>query len=54
MKLEVTENIVLKELDLSDASDIFTTIESQREYLGKWLPVVKSTSMIKETEEYIK
>ena len=40
MKIQVDRKIELKQLKLSDSADIFNTIISQREYLGKWLPFV--------------
>ena len=53
MILRIDENIVLKQLELSDAKDIFITIDSQREYLGKWLPFVETTRGITDSEMYV-
>lgn len=51
--IRVTESIILKQIDLSDANDIFRTIDSQRKYLGKWLPFVAITNEIGDTEKFI-
>ncbi len=51
--INVTDDIILKQIELSDASDIFATINGQREYLGKWLPFVALTKEITDTEKFI-
>ena len=53
MHLVVDSNITLKEIALSDVIDIFNLIDSQREYLGKWLPFVAKTKDVSYTESYI-
>ena len=52
--LKVDENISLKHIELADAPAIFNTINSQREYLGKWLPFVKITRKVEDTEKFIR
>lgn len=52
--IRVTESILLKLIEISDAEDIFKTIDSQREYLGKWLPFVCFTREIDDTRKYIR
>lgn len=54
MKIQVTENIRLKQIELTDARVIFNTINTQREYLGKWLPFVELTQKIDDTKGFIK
>ena len=49
----VSETIVLRLIMPLDAEDIFNTIDSQRSYLGEWLPFVASTRSISDTENYI-
>ena len=51
--IRVNENTYLRPLQISDAEDIFNTIDSQREYLGRWLPFVESTRSIADSEEFI-
>lgn len=51
--ITVKDNIVLKELELSDAEHIFKAIDSQREYLGEWLPFVEFTKSVKDSLEYV-
>ncbi|MDE1193248.1 MAG: GNAT family protein [Arachidicoccus sp.] len=52
-KINVNENILLKQINVSDAKDIFNLIDSQRSYLRKWLPFIDGTKQIKDTEDYI-
>jgi len=54
MILTVNASISLKEIDLSDANDIFRTIDSQREYLRKWLPFIDNTKEVTDTRRFIK
>ncbi len=53
MIIKADTEIILKQLNKSDSTDIFKAIDSQREYLGKWLPFVESTKEISDTEKYI-
>lgn len=50
----ISNELILRTLNLSDAQVIFDTIDSQREYLGQWLPWVKNTKQISDTENFIK
>ena len=54
MIIPVTQQISLRSLSLDDASEIFETIDSQREHLGKWLPFVLFTKRVEDTEAFIK
>ena len=54
MTLSVSDTISLKEIDLSDANDIFSTIDSQREYMRKWLPFIDNTKEVTDTRRFIK
>jgi ribosomal-protein-serine acetyltransferase len=54
MVLQINETLVLRPLQLSDAADIFHTIDSQRTYLGKWLPFVALTQKVSDTETFVK
>ncbi len=45
--------INLTQLKSSDAVAIFNTIDSQREYLGKWLPFVEFTKELSDTEGFV-
>jgi len=53
MIIKVDTEVELKQLEKSDAIDIFTTINSQREYLGKWLPFVEFTKELSDTEKFV-
>ena len=51
--ITVKDNIFLKELELNDAEHIFKTVDSQREYLGEWLPFVEFTKSVKDSLDYV-
>ena len=52
--IPVTENVLLKQIELSDAPDIFKTINNQRSYLAKWLPFVDYTRDVQDSENYVR
>lgn len=52
-KIKVSDKILLKQIELSDAEDIFKTIDNQRDYLGKWLPFVALSINIENTVFFI-
>ncbi len=52
-RIEVREDLVLKQIELEDAIDIFNTINSQREYLRKWLPFVDFTKELKDSQSFV-
>ncbi|MFV0531611.1 MAG: GNAT family N-acetyltransferase [Flavobacteriales bacterium] len=54
MTIKIDSDIEIRLLKLSDSIDIFRTIDSQREYLGKWLPFVEHTKELKDTEDFVK
>ncbi|WP_120239564.1 hypothetical protein [Marinifilum flexuosum] len=47
--IKIDTEIELKQIELSDSKAIFETIDSQREYLGKWLPFVEFTKEVSDT-----
>ncbi|MBI9064714.1 MAG: GNAT family N-acetyltransferase [Marinilabiliaceae bacterium] len=51
--IPITESIVLRQIQTSDAPDIFQTIDRQRQYLGKWLPFVAFTKKEADTFRFI-
>ncbi len=53
MIIEVNSDIKLNQLRQSDSLDIFNVINSQREYLGRWLPFVACTKDISDTEGFV-
>ncbi|WP_329904117.1 GNAT family protein [Porphyromonas pogonae] len=53
MILKIDDEIELKQLEQSDAKDMFYLIDSQREYLGKWLPFVEYTKEVSDTESFV-
>lgn len=42
-KICISEDIFLRKLELSDAPEVFRIIDTERAYLGRWLPFVEST-----------
>ncbi len=54
MLLKVDNKTELRILEIADISDIFNTIDTQRDYLGEWLPFVSSTNELSDTEDYVK
>lgn len=44
----------LHALQPTDAEDIFRAIDSQRDYLGKWLPFVEFTRSVEDSVQFVK
>lgn len=53
MVIKVDENIELRQMELSDSQEIFRLIDSQREYLGRWLPFVEYSKSVADTEKFV-
>ncbi|MFV0539838.1 MAG: GNAT family N-acetyltransferase [Aestuariibaculum sp.] len=54
MIIKVDSTITLRQFTLTDATDIFSAIDTQRQYLGKWLPFVAYTKQLLDTEVFVK
>ncbi len=54
VNLQVDDELILKEIHLSDADAIFEIINLQREYMKEWLPFVECTHQITDTMAYIR
>ncbi|CEN35617.1 GNAT family N-acetyltransferase [Capnocytophaga cynodegmi] len=54
MKLIINEKLYLELVQLSDAETIFNTIDTQRKYLGEWLPFVSFIKNVADEENFIK
>ncbi|TAJ11983.1 N-acetyltransferase [Marinilabiliaceae bacterium JC017] len=54
LTFNITDNILLKQIEITDAPDLFNTIDTQRDYLGKWLPFVDFTKEVSDTESFIR
>lgn len=52
-EIQVSPDILLKELTAADAQIIFDTIDTQRAYLGEWLPFVSFTTDVSFTEDFV-
>jgi ribosomal-protein-serine acetyltransferase len=50
----VDEEIILKRVAGQDAQTLFDIIDTQREYLGKWLPFVEKTKVVDQTQAVVK
>ncbi len=53
-KIKIDEHVVLAPITLADSTDMFETIHSQRDYLGKWLPFVVFTQQVEDSRNYIR
>ena len=53
MIIKVDTDIELRLLKQSDSIDIYNTIDSQRDYLGKWLPFVELTKKECNTKNFV-
>jgi ribosomal-protein-serine acetyltransferase len=53
MKINVSDTIILREISLEDSADIFRTIDTQRAYLGKWLPFVEFSKSMDFSKAFI-
>lgn len=53
MTLKINSEIELRQLEPTDANDIFNTIDTEREYLGKWLPFMAFTKALSDSEEFV-
>lgn len=54
MSFRISDEIFIREICMSDAREIFQTIDSQREYLGQYLPFVHTTKSARDTENFIR
>ncbi len=52
-ELEIDENLKLRQLIPDEANLIFSIVDSEREYLGKWLPWVKTTQTPEDSKDFI-
>ena len=53
IQINVNEYVTLKEICIDDAAEVFGVINTEREYLGKWLPFVQNTRSINDTIDFI-
>jgi ribosomal-protein-serine acetyltransferase len=49
-----TNKFELKEIQLSDAPEVFNIIEKDREYLREWLPFIDFTTKVEDTAVFIR
>jgi len=52
--LHIDDNLFLERIKLSYAGIIFEAIDSNREFLGKWLPFADQTKKVTDTQTFIK
>ncbi|MBW6497240.1 MAG: GNAT family N-acetyltransferase [Bacteroidales bacterium] len=52
-RLIVNEDIILAPVSMEDVEDIFSTIDRERKYLGRWLPFVDFTMEISDTRRFV-
>ncbi len=51
--IRVNNSIELKDLELTDAPDLFNIIDTQREHIGRWTEIANLTNDITDTEKFI-
>jgi len=51
--IPINANLCLKALVESDAISMYNIINSQREYLGKWLPFVQFTNKVEDSKGFV-
>lgn len=49
----INKKLTLREIQFEDAQQIFEAIDTQRAYLGKWLPFIASTKSIDDTIAFV-
>ncbi len=53
-EIKVSESLGLREIEMSDANQVFKIINRDREYLREWLPFIDYTRIVEDTEMFIK
>ncbi len=53
-QFQINSHIRLEPIDISMAPVIFETIDTNREFLRKWLPFVDFTTQLSDTESFVK
>ncbi len=51
--IRVNNSIELKDLELSDAPDLFNIIDTQREYIGRWTNMIDYATDLNEMQKFI-
>ena len=51
--IDINNDLILRKVMPMDAEDIFNTIDSERDYLGRWLPFVAQTTDISNTVSFL-
>ncbi|GAA4513154.1 GNAT family protein [Sphingobacterium thermophilum] len=51
--IKINDDIELCQLQREDAQDIYSTIDGERAFLGRWLPFVSFTQDIVDTQAYV-
>lgn len=53
MVLRIEDNLFLELIKMSDAQEVFDALDTQREYLGEWLPFVSFIQDVSDEEAFI-
>lgn len=53
IRIDVDNDIYLKEIELTDSEIIYKTIDSERKYLNEWLPFVEFTEDLSYTRNFV-
>ena len=49
----MNNSIELKDLELTDAPDLFNIIDTQREHIGRWTEIANVTNSVTDTQKFI-
>lgn len=52
--LIISDDLLLRQIEIADADCVFDTINNQRQYLRKWLPFVDHTRQVEDTRNFIR
>jgi len=52
-EIYIDQQLFLKEIEIEDAEVIFNIINSERDYLGEWLPFIELTNDVTFTQNFI-
>ena len=52
--LNISKELLLRQIELADAESVFDAINKQRQYLRKWLPFVDHTHQVEDTRNFIR
>ncbi len=52
-EIQIDEHLILRQLQVEDAAELFTVSDENRDYLAKWLPWVDKTKKVSDSQSFI-